>query len=168
MSVGKILNANLFTFCKNNPIMYIDYSGLWAEYYSGFKWTNTGFNLNVQLSFLSRSFCVSYSLDIIRLRGQWYWWGKGYKKMSSTRIAQELWFHALIYYVGSPIKSVLNTVGVSWSWLNSKLNSAKYMEINNDDSRSWVFALTWWSAYTVRTLIRTKLGYGFPYAYIHI
>lgn len=162
------VGINLFAYCNNDPINFVDFFGLWAQKYSGFSWTSTGFNLYVQLSFLSRPFCMSYAKDIISLRGKWYWWGKGYKNMSAVRIAQELWFHALVYYVGSPIKSVLNKLGVSWSWLNSKLESAKYMEINNNDNRAWVFSLVWWAAYSVKTLIRLSRGYMFPYAYIHI
>ena len=165
---GNVLGYNLFSYCENNPIMNVDIFGFWAENYSGFLWTSTGFNLNVQLYFLLRPFCISYANDIIRLKGQRYWWGKGYKKMSSAGIAQELWFHALVYYVGSPIKSILNTLSVSWSWLNSKLESARYMQINNDDNREWVFSLVWAAAYNVKTLVCLRIGYGYPYSYIHI
>ena len=63
--------------------------------------------------------------------------------MSITRIAQELWFHALCYYIGAPIKKVLNICGVSWSWLNTKVKQAGYMEINYNDERAWIFKLVW-------------------------
>ena len=162
------MGSNLFAYCKNNPVIHLDTFGFWAEKYSGFKWKERGFNLNVKLEFLSRAFCLAYAADIIKLKGKWYWWGKGYKNMSATRMAQELWFHALVYYVGTPIKNILNILGVSWGWLNSKLESAKYMEINNNDSRAWVFSLVWWAAYTVKTLVRSAKGYSFPYTYIHI
>ena len=167
VSTGQgIIENNMFAYCLNNPAINIDASGFWAERYSGFSWTNTGFNLNVQLCFLSQSFCLIYAADIIRMKGQWYWWGKGYKKMSVTRIAQELWFHALVYYTGSPVKTILNKVGVSWGWLNSQLDHASYMEINNNDKRSWVFALVWNSVYSVKYVMRRTIGYGFPYWYI--
>lgn len=168
LNFGNIVAANLFTYCKNNPIMFSDVSGLWAQNYSGFKRTATGFNLNVHLNFLSRTFCVAYAADIIRLYGQWYWWGKGYKSMNSIRIAQELWFHAIVYYIGAPTKAALSMFGISWSWLNSKVKSAKYMEINNNDSRAWVFSMVWWSAYAFRSYIRWSRGCGYPYSFIHI
>ena len=165
---GEPIGSNLYVYCLNNSIMLSDGLGLWAQYYSGFKRTSTGFNLNVNLVFLSRNYCVLYANDIIKLYGQRYWWGKGYKKMNNIRIAQELWFHALAYYIGSPIKTVLNRFGLSWKWLNDKVKSAKYMEINNDDDRAWVFSLVWNSGYALKTYLRLIRGYGFPYSYIHI
>ncbi len=167
-TMGTVLGANLFAYCENNSINKIDHSGYWAENYYKFSWTNVGFNVNVHINFLSRAFCVSYAKDIIRLKGKWYWWGKGYQTMSAIRIAQELWFHALVYYVGSPIKKVLNKIGISWSWLNRQLESAVYAQINYNDHRAWVFSTAWWAAYTIKTLIRKACGYTFPYAYIHI
>ena len=84
------------------------------------------------------------------------------------RIAQELWFHAIVYYIGAPTKAALSKFGISWSWLNSKVKSAKYMEINNDDSRAWVFSMVWWSAYAFKSYIRWCRGCGYPYSFIHI
>ena len=167
-ATGTVLGCNLFAYCENDPVNNVDPKGTWAQYYSGFVRNNVEFSLNVQLVFLSRYFCLSYARDIIRLYGQWYWWGKGYKKMSATRIAQELWFHALAYYVGYPMKWALNKFNISWGWLNTKVDQARYMEINNNDNRAWVFSLAWWSAYAIRTYIRCIIGYGFPFAYIHI
>lgn len=161
-----LLGLNICSYCKNNPIINVDVLGFWAEKYSGFSWKGKGFNVNVQLVFLSRSFCVSYANDIIRLKGQWYWWGKGYKKMSATRIAQELWFHALAYYVGSPIKKILNKLGVSWNWLNDIIIQAKYMEINNDDKREWIFVLAWSYASAIKKLVYQHLGGGYVYSNI--
>ena len=168
LDIFNITDCCLKTYCRNNPITNVDPTGFWAEDYSGFCWRERGFNLDVQLYFLSRPFCLLYAAEIIRIGGQWYWWGKGYKKMSALRIAQELWFHALFYYVGFPIKSIFNMIGLSWSWLNNNLERAKYMEINNNDSRAWAFSLVWWAAYTIKTWIRIRLGYGYPFSYIHI
>ena len=165
---GEPLGSNLYAYCLNNPIMNMDPNGCWAQNYYGFKWTSKGFNVYAQLKFLSRAFCVSYALDIIRLRGKWYWWGKGYNNMSSTRIAQELWFHALAYYIGSPIKTALSKFGLSWKWLNDNIKKAYYMEINNNDGRAWVFSIVWYAGYAFKTYIRLARGYGFPYSYIHI
>ncbi|MBR3810796.1 MAG: RHS repeat-associated core domain-containing protein [Agathobacter sp.] len=163
-----LLGLNIYSYCKNNPIINVDIWGFWAEKYSGFTWTKTGFNINVQIAFLSRSFCVSYANDIIRQKGQWYWWGKGYKGMNATRIAQELWFHALAYYVGSPIKKILNKLGVSWDWLNKKIEKARYMQINNNDDRAWIFALAWSYASAIKNLVRQHLGGGYVYSHIYV
>lgn len=140
------LVSNVFVYGDNNPIVNLDSTGYWAETYSGFEWTNRGskykgFSLNVKWVFASRTFCKAYAVDILIVAKK-----LGYKlNMSITRIAQELWFHALCYYIGSPIKTVLNSLGVSWSWLNTKVNQAKYMDINYDDDRAWVFALVWYA-----------------------
>ena len=77
--------------------------------------------------------------------------------MSATRIAQDLWFHALVYYIGSPIKDVLSRYGISWSKLNSWITSASYMEINSNDDRAWAFAIAWFAASGIqRTLWGTS------------
>lgn len=65
-----INGSNVFAYCENDPINYIDSTGYWAEKYSGFKWTSKGFNLNVNCDFLSKSFCLLYTADIPRLKKQ--------------------------------------------------------------------------------------------------
>ncbi|MGN1133324.1 MAG: RHS repeat-associated core domain-containing protein, partial [Oscillospiraceae bacterium] len=46
-----------YCYCNNNPVINVDKFGFWTQKYSGFRWTKNGFNLNVQLRFLSRGFC---------------------------------------------------------------------------------------------------------------
>lgn len=45
--------ANLFIYTSNNPIMYNDLNGNWAQNMAGFAWVNTntglGFQLNIHL-----------------------------------------------------------------------------------------------------------------------
>ena len=77
--------------------------------------------------------------------------------MGQLRIAQELWFHAVVYYIGMPLKTILKVVGISWSWLNSKVASAYYMQINSDDNRAWVFSLFWWAGFAIKTAICRRL-----------
>lgn len=152
--VSGTLELNIIAYGENNPIINLDATGYWAENYNGFKWTNRGrkykgFSLIVKWVFVSRTFCLSYAADILRVARN-----KGYDlNMSRTRIAQELWFHALCYYIGAPIKNVLNFLGVSWSWLNTKVEQARRMDINYDDSRAWVFALAWYSPYLFTRLL---------------
>ena len=162
-----IIGHNIYSYCVNSPVPNIDFFGFWAEKYSGFMWTETGFNLDVQLEFLSREFCLIYASDIIGLKGEKHLWTKKYKKMDKVRIAQELWFHALVYYLCIPMRRILNHFGVTSNIIDSLIKSSEYMQINNDDKRAWVFALAWYYAYFVRTAILSAIGF-FPHSYIHI
>ena len=78
--------------------------------------------------------------------------------MGQLRIAQELWFHAVVYYIGMPLQIVLKALGISWGWLNSKVTSAYYMEINSDDSRSWMLSTFWWAGFAIKTTICRRLS----------
>lgn len=50
-------------------------------------------------------------------------------------------------------KKVLDTVGISWEWLNNMIVSAKKMEINSNDNRDWIFSLFWWLDFAVKAAI---------------
>lgn len=141
LTQGETLSANLYAYCNNNPVNYTDPTGYWpkaysgfAETYSGFKWTSKGFNLNVHRDFLSKSFCLSYASDILKIKKT-----KTYKNMSQQRIAVELYFHAVAYY-GTDL---LRSMGINTKKIKEWNKAAKYMEINNDDSRSFYFYLLW-------------------------
>ena len=121
--------------------------GTWAEEYSKFKITENGFNVDENIKFLSRSFCLLYASDVVRKYGEWTWLGKKYKSMSPLRIAQEIWCHALVFYIGSPLKGVLLKIGISWSALNDIVKSGEYIEVNNDDNRVWIYNTLWYSIY---------------------
>ena len=101
---------------------------------------------------------MSYAYDFLRANGTWHWYGRTYSGMGQLRIAQELWFHAVVYYIGMPLQKVLKAVGISWGWLDSKIASAYYMEINSDDTRAWVFSAFWWAGYAIKTAICRKLS----------
>ena len=74
--------------------------------------------------------------------------------MSPLRIAQEIWCHALVFYIGSPLKGVLLKIGISWSALNDIVKSGEYIEVNNDDNRVWIYKTLWYSgAYIMAKLI---------------
>lgn len=79
---------------------------------------------------------LSYAYDFLKANGKWHWSGRKYSGMGKLRIAQKLWFHALIYYIGMPIQKVFKLIGVSWGWLNDKVARAQYMQINSGDSRA--------------------------------
>ena len=154
-----ILKWNSFAYCENEPVKRIDPNGCyWYQNYYGFKKTSVGFNLYANIAFLSRTFCMSYAYDFLRANGTWHWYGRTYSGMGQLRIAQELWFHAVVYYIGMPLQKVLKAVGISWGWLDSKVANAYYMEINSNDTRAWVFSAFWWAAFVIKTAICRKLS----------
>lgn len=137
---GSVMSTHLYAYCENDPINNIDPTGHWAQNYRGFKWTSKGFNLYVNHAFTNKTFCRSYAADILRLKRT-----AVYKKMTLTRIAAELYFHAIAYY-GT---SALLLIGIKSNQLKSWKKSAYYMEINYDDKRSgWFYAL--WAISTIR------------------
>lgn len=86
--------------------------------------------------------------------------------MTKLRMAQELWFHALVYYAAQPLKSVLSSLGISSKRLNNIVSSAKYMEINNDDERAYIYVITWVAVYMIRSyFLSWHIGIA---GYIHI
>ncbi len=149
------MEYSLFAYCINNPIGNIDVAGYaWYKNYYGYKKTGKGFNLYANIAFLSRTFCLAYANAFLKDNGKWHWfYGRRYSGMNALRIAQELWFHAIGYYLGSGLKRVLQAVKISWTWLNNKVVSAHYMEINSDDDRAWIYSLVWWAGSSIKTAI---------------
>ncbi|MDE6659611.1 MAG: RHS repeat-associated core domain-containing protein [Eubacterium sp.] len=129
------VGLNIFAYCNNNPINHSDPTGHWAEKYKKFKWTSKGFNLEVKLAFINKSFCKIYALDILRLKKA----GFKYKGMTATRMAAELYFHAVLYYA----TNALLKVGVKKQTIKDWNKSAKHMEINNNDKRFVWFYAVW-------------------------
>lgn len=142
--VSRIVSANLFSYCTNNPIINTDSNGYWAQNYYGFKLTSDGFNVYMNSKFLSRAFCISYATDVIKRYGSWYWWGKGYKKMDLTRIAAELFAHAIGYYVGKGLNHV------NRSWGTGLINSGRYIQVNRSDHRTWQFYAIWYGVSAIK------------------
>lgn len=165
------MSCNVFAYCENNPVNYVDYSGYWCEEYIGFIKTDKGFNVYVSTEFLSRRFCLSYAEDFLNKYsdGKTWFWQKTYSGMDKKRIAQELWFHALVYYIGTPIKKILKQFNLKGKWLNTFIDKAEYMEINSNDKRQWAYKLTWNMAsvivYRIKQLKRYSKNLG-PVKYI--
>ena len=134
LTKGEILGENLWEDCNKKTIKEKDAEGGWAQNYSGFKWTNKGFNLYVSKAFLSKTFCLTYAADILRLKRTLI-----YKHMTQNRMAVELYFQAVVYYS----TSLLKRLGVNQKTINSLNKSARYMEINYDDNRVAFFYLAW-------------------------
>ena len=165
-----VICSNIMSFCNNNVINNTDVFGNWADSYSGFVTTDTGFNVNMNLKFLSRKFCLNYAEDIIREYGKRknIFSQKKYKNMTATRIAKEIWFHALVYYAGTPLQSFLKSKGYSWKQLNNWIDSAKYIEVNNNDKREIIFSLVWTFAKAVSSLICRTPGFKWLKQYLVI
>jgi len=158
---GTVLSYNLFVYCENNVVNNVDYYGYWCEDYAGFKKNSKGFNVNVNTKFLSRTFCMLYAAEFLAEYGSGKWCNKKYSGMNTVRIAQELWFHALAYYVGKPMQTVLKWCNIEWEGLNYKVYQAGYIEVNSDDNRAWIFKLVWNSStkitYTIGCVVGTTV-----------
>lgn len=145
---GTTLGYNAFLYCENGAIARIDYTGYyWHQNYKGFELTKNGFNVDENKRFLSRAFCLSYANDFLRKHGRWVLWRfcRVYSGMNSTRIAMELWFHALAYYLGSYMKTVLSYFKKSSAKLDSIIDSARKINVNSDDNRVAYFKLVWYN-----------------------
>lgn len=110
-------------------------------------------HVDVNAKFLSRNFCISYANDIIKLKGTKYWWGKGYAKMSATRIAQELWAHAVVYYFS---KYFLLVVKSKWllELVQDAYDRTKYIDVNHGDYRTIAYIALWTMANYVEKAVR--------------
>ena len=151
-----ILGTNMFAYCENNPTNNADYDGTWCQNSSGFKKTSKGFKVNVATKFLSRTYCLLFAGDFLWNYGKWNWFGKTYSGMGAVRIAQEIWFHALAYYIGKPLQTVLSWYGISNSSLNGIVNSAKVIDVNSDDKRAWIYQIAWYAGGYIKLKLAMK------------
>ena len=141
---GTVLSGDLFAYCENDSVNCIDTDGYWCEKLSGFKKTKKGFKVYESIKFLSRTYCLLYASDFLRIYGKWKWYGKTYSGMTALRIAQEIWFHALAYYIGKPLQKILSWCNMNWNWLNDKVSRASKIDVNSDDNRAWLYKAVWY------------------------
>ena len=153
-----VCGINLFAYCNNNSIISKDPDGHLLRNAPRYRITSKGFKVDESTLFLSRTYCLLYAADFLYYHHDSNWWFiKKYKGMNHIRIAQELWFHALVYYSGNPVKSALNTIGIKWEWLDDKVQRAKEIEVNYDDDRAWIYKAVWWGGAVVKSaLIRSR------------
>ncbi len=152
---GTVLGFNLVSYCEGNPVMREDKKGTLSFYGINCTKKKYGFSVPEKMTFLSRPFCFMYADAFLSVYGYWSWWGfcMRYSGMSRLRIAEELWFHALVYYIGKPIQSILKRINVSIPKLDGWLISASTIDVNSDDGHAWVYSIVWLFGFDVKRLI---------------
>lgn len=111
-ATGTILSTNLLSYCENNPVNSVDYFGFWTwtwrVRYDGLVYTEEphGFAVNYNVKFLSKSYCLNVARALIAFVGN----NGLLKGMNDTRIAKELFAHAVLFALGG---SLLTFGGIS-------------------------------------------------------
>ncbi len=134
------LEANLYLFCKNNPLNTPDKTASWYRDYFGVEWKSDGFEVPMSDMFASRTICTVFANQLIKADGAWnVYTGYNYMGMTAEMIAADLFAH----YVGKNAKAAINKVNAVWGdgWIlkNSQsetifvykddLNFGKYIKI---------------------------------------
>ena len=151
-----VLQHNLFAYCVNNPILYVDLQGSKAiKVYV--HWVNLnpkGFDVKVSYLFLSKRYCASFSQYIIKRHGK----NGKYVKMNALRISAEILGHTVGYLLSKgmltickyiPIanrNSVINALNTMLKHFgNQPYNRCAEINVNNDEKTALVllYSLTW-------------------------
>ena len=98
--------------------------------------TRMGFNIYCRLRYLSHIYCLAYCHEVARRHGE----KMKYRNMSPLRMAQEVWFHACVYYCGIGLRKL----GLRHALLDKWITQAYYIEVDENDARIMVFVLAWW------------------------
>jgi hypothetical protein len=100
-----------------------------------------GFHVNINPNFLSKSFCLAYAWDIIRLKGNWSRPdGFNFIHLTPVQMAAEFYTHAVFYYSTNVTIRYFNR-GYSWN------KSGKIIDIAFGDPRELQFLAVWYSYY---------------------
>ncbi len=138
------LDANLYLFCNNNTVNYLDKTASWSRNYDGVTWVANGFDVGMNKLFSSRAFCSVFAGQIIKTYGTWDLNnGYNYKGMNSLRIASDLFAHCIGKYAQSAINKVNTCWGDGWILNNSKSNT---ICVRNDDENAWKYEKIWFAA----------------------
>ena len=146
-----IMNGhNMMCYCSNNPINRYDRYGSFDDSLYGFTWydgtkdnTGKGFTIILSPQFKKRNKCLEYAEDFLKEYGTGWWIFKNYDGMSKERIAAEIWFHAVVYYIGTNIYILLTILGITISFYNSIYKSSNPATINSKDNREVFFWIVW-------------------------
>ena len=97
-SVHEIVRNNIYAYCENSVVNKVDYDGFHTTTYKGIRAVKSkvGFGVYMHAKFLVKTFCKDYANHAISK------WGKKgkYLGMDATRIAAELFGHAVLFVLG--------------------------------------------------------------------
>lgn len=114
---GEILGHNLYSYCCNDAVNNVDYSGFATTSYGGIKCTSAGkgFSVKMHYMFLLKSFCTDFAKHVISVWGK----NKKYHNMSAHRIAVEIFGHAILFVVGI-IFGTISVANFTIAWMAKK------------------------------------------------
>ena len=146
---------NIFAYCNNNPINNEDSTGYWAEKIA-YKYTKTSYNLRVSRAYLSKVYCLIFAKNLIKNAYKVTKYGKAKKGecfgMTAHRMAVEIWFHAMVYYGGSPLAKVCT------QFKEKIWDHADPITVNKGDKRVAYFYIAWYAATAIKIkLLRSKV-----------
>jgi len=121
--LGPQNKSHLFAYCENGVVFKVDYTGFASTTYGGITCTkkNFGFQVKMNAKFLLKSFCIKYALHVVSV------WGRSgkYSTMNATRIAAEIFGHAVLFVLGIVI-GTYSIMNLAYSWSASRyLNKLK-------------------------------------------
>ncbi len=118
----------------------VDPTGLWAERYI-FGVDRFGFGVNMRWLFRYKWYCQAFAADLIWHKRE-TWWRWSYGGMGQTRIAVELYAHAVAYYS----IEALNRRGIRSDQITGYKQRAAVAYVNNYEP--WwhvgLFYTVWW------------------------
>lgn len=135
------LGHNLFAYCLNNFVNNSDPSGYWPRWWRirGFKSTWDGFGVNVNHRFLSKWFCLAFAARIRKYRHS-FKYSYGINRMSTFRIAVEVYAYAVGYYYGRTANFIsFRRFGNRW------IDQGKYVNCNYNDKWARKYYAIWWA-----------------------
>ena len=140
-----LAGSNTYSYCSNSPINSSDKTGTISGYvlkttYGLIEQKPYGFRIYMRLAYLSRKFCLTFGSSVVRALGGRYL----YCKMTAHRIAVEIWFHAVVYYLGAALyKTRLRGYEPIRSRIVKYLRKANPIDVNWNDKRVGVFYYIW-------------------------
>ena len=114
-----------------------------------------GFNVQQSILFLSRPFCLLFASSVIALDGNKGFLGIGSNLygMSATRIAAELFSHAVVYWAAEPFRLAANLIGLDIKFLNDIHIEVGDTNVNNNDTKWLGYYAVWYGASIIKQFI---------------
>ena len=93
--------------------------------------------------FKSRVKCLKYAQDFLKEHGSGWKIFKNYHGMTSERIAAEIWFHAVVFYIGVPILALLLVLNINIAAFWDIVKASNPITVNSKDDREAWFWIVW-------------------------